>query len=124
MCAVQIAIKRIYEQVEDSDGYRVLVDRLWPRGVSKERADLDIWDKVLAPSTQARVDFGHKASNFDHFKAVYRAELDANEAAQVEIKRLGGLSVERVTLLYGARDTQINHAVLLREYMMQALKLS
>ena len=68
-------LKRIYEDVEDDDGYRVLVDRLWPRGVSKERAELDEWCTDVAPSTELRTWFGHRPERFDEFAARYRVEL-------------------------------------------------
>ena len=79
---MDITIKRIYEEVSPDDGYRVLVDRLWPRGVTKDRARLNEWAKELAPSTQARIEFGHNPEHFEAFKHRYRAELDVNPDAQ------------------------------------------
>jgi len=107
-------IKRVYEPAEAGDGYRVLVDRLWPRGVSKERAELDLWDKDVGPSPELRTEWHHapdRVGDFEHFAARYRAELDEGEAggALLEI----GREHDRVTLLYGARDTQVNHAEVL-----------
>lgn len=118
-----LQIKRIYEAPEASDGVRVLVDRLWPRGVSKARAQLDEWDKEVTPSTELRTWFGHKAENMERFAELYRAELDANPKAQEEIRALIEQSKKgMVTLLYAAKDPKINHAVILKEYIEQKAK--
>ena len=109
------AIKRVYDDAEASDGYRVLVDRLWPRGVSKERAELDRWAKEAAPSPELRTEWHHHRERFDEFAARYRAELDANPAAE-ELLGLAG-EHDRVTLLFGARDEQVNHAAVLLEWL-------
>jgi uncharacterized protein YeaO (DUF488 family) len=108
-------IKRIYDEPAAPDGYRVLVDRLWPRGVSKARAQLDEWAKDIAPTTELRTWFGHEAAHFDEFAQRYRAELDANPT----VERFRALSREQdiVTLLYGAHDPLVNHAVVLRDYL-------
>ena len=113
-----LQIKRIYDPFQESDGVRFLVDRLWPRGVSKENARLDGWLKDLAPSSRLRAWFGHKAENFDEFAALYRAELDASAKAQAAARQvvLKGRKTT-VTLLYGAKDTKINHAAVLKEYL-------
>ena len=103
--------KRIYDEPSADDGYRVLVDRLWPRGVSKERAALDEWDKDIAPSSDLRTWFGHEPANFDEFRARYEDELKQNPAVAALLKRTEGKSV--VTLLYGAKDRQDNQAVVL-----------
>lgn len=108
-------IKRIYEEPAETDGYRVLVDRLWPRGISKEAAHLDEWCKDVAPSTEARRDFGHDPARFGEFKARYRAELAASGAAGTLAERLAGRPV--VTLLYAAHDPAINQAVVLQEVL-------
>jgi uncharacterized protein YeaO (DUF488 family) len=111
-------IKRIYDPFRESDGVRLLVDRLWPRGVSKESARLDGWPKELAPSRRLRVWFGHKAENFEEFAALYRAELNSNEGAQAAVGQAVLQSKKTmVTLLYAAKDPQINHAVILKEYL-------
>ena len=113
-----LQIKRIYESFQESDGIRLLVDRLWPRGISKERAHLDGWVKELAPSQQLRIWFGHKAENFGKFAMLYRTELDTNAKAQAAARQVIHQSKENmVTLLYGAKDPQINHAVILKEYL-------
>ena len=108
-------IKRIYEEPAETDGYRVLVDRLWPRGISKEAAHLDEWCKDVAPSTGARRDFGHDPARFGEFRDRYRAELKASGAAGALAERLAGRPV--VTLLYAAHDPRINQAVVLQEFL-------
>jgi uncharacterized protein YeaO (DUF488 family) len=112
-----IAIKRVYDPPAASDGYRVLVDRLWPRGLTKEKAALDLWAKDLAPSTELREEFNHKPEKFAEFKKHYRLELSKNPALAAfrqELKR------PKVTLLFGARDPKINHAAVLAEYLGSA----
>ncbi len=113
-----LKIKRIYDVYEESDGVRYLVDRLWPRGISKERARLTGWLKSLAPSTALRKRFGHMAERFEAFSALYRDELDANPEAQVVARELvQQFKKQDVTLLYGAKDPHINHAVVLKDYL-------
>lgn len=113
-----LQIKRIYDPPQESDGLRLLTDRLWPRGVSKERARLDGWIQALAPSPELRIWFGHKAENFSEFSARYRAELDADAEAQAAVQQvLLQSEAATVTLLYGAKDPQINHAVVLKAYL-------
>lgn len=115
-----IRIKRIYEEPADDDGYRVLVDRLWPRGVSKEAARLDLWFKEIAPSAELRKEFRHKEENFEAFTHAYRAELDESEAVDraLELVREHGT----MTLLFGAKETRMNQAVVLREYLAERLE--
>ena len=110
-----MSIKRIYDEAAADDGYRVLVDRLWPRGVSKERAQLDEWLKDVAPSPDLRVWFGHEASRFDEFSARYEEELLHNSG--VEHLREIIKQHQKVTLLYGAKDPKVNHAVVLRDFL-------
>ncbi len=113
-----IQIKRIYDPFKESDGIRLLVDRLWPRGVFKENAHLDGWVKELAPSTQLREWFGHKTEKFEEFATLYQVELDGNADAQLAIRRILSQSKDNtVTLLYGAKNPEINHAAVLQEYM-------
>ncbi|WEV68807.1 DUF488 domain-containing protein [Bifidobacterium sp. ESL0775] len=115
-----IALKRIYEAAEDSDGYRVLVDRLWPRGISKVNAKLDLWLKEIGPTTELRKWFGHDPAKFDEFADKYRKELDADTETVgklVEICR----TQPKVTLLYGAKDPEHNQAVVLRDYLSDRL---
>ncbi len=108
----RVRIKRVYEPAA-ADGYRVLVDRLWPRGVSKEKAHLDTWMKDIAPSTELRRWFGHDPARWDEFERRYRVEL-----AEPERSRLVEALAERathgpVTLIYGTRDTAHNEAIVL-----------
>lgn len=107
-----IAIKRAYEPPSARDGTRILVDRLWPRGLSRAKAALDGWNKDVAPSPGLRKWFGHKPERFEEFAKRYRAELRHNPALD-ELKRLKG----KVTLVYGARDPAINHAVVLAKLL-------
>lgn len=110
-----IFIKRIYDEPSDKDGYRVLVDRLWPRGISKKEANLDEWNKEIVPSTALRRWFGHKEERFDKFAHLYREELKAKTA---ELNRLRAIAkTNTVTLLYGAKDRKVNHAAVLRNFL-------
>ncbi|HEY8701013.1 MAG TPA: DUF488 domain-containing protein [Arthrobacter sp.] len=115
--AGSFVIKRVYDVPSDDDGCRVLVDRLWPRGVSKERADLDLWLKDVAPSPQLRKEFGHMEERFEDFRRKYRQELDSNPAVGELLELAAGH--RRVTLLYGARDPEVNHAKVLLEFIRQ-----
>lgn len=112
---MSIAVKRIYEPAAKSDGYRVLVDRVWPRGVKKEDAALDIWSRELAPTTALRKWFGHDPARWEGFRHRYASELDARktfwEPLAIQAER------HRVTLLYGARDEEHNQAVALKMYL-------
>src|ERR1700742_2164073 len=110
-----VRIQRVYDEPAADDGYRVLVDRLWPRGVSKQQAQLDEWLKDVAPSPELRTWFGHKPERFAEFKARYEAELRTNPAVG-ELRELIK-NEDTVTLLYGARDPRINHAAVLRDYL-------
>ncbi|WP_448809573.1 DUF488 domain-containing protein [Agromyces bauzanensis] len=109
------AMKRVYEPAEASDGYRVLVDRLWPRGVSKERADLDLWKKEVAPSADLRTDWHHHPDRHDEFVARYAAELDDNPAAE-ELLALGR-EHDHVTLLFSSRDPSVNHVAVILDWL-------
>lgn len=107
--------KRVYEDANESDGYRVLVDRLWPRGVSKERAQLDEWAKAIAPSTDLRKWFNHDPAKFKEFAKRYLDEVTRNSEAPGLIAHWQKQTV--VTLLYGARDQSDNEAVVLKNYL-------
>jgi len=111
-----LLIKRAYEPAASADGFRVLVDRLWPRGLSKERAALDLWDKDVAPSAELRTAFHHDGMAWPDFEAAYRAELTANPAVPALREALS--QHETATLLYATHDEQHNHAVLLREALL------
>ena len=112
-----IAIKRIYEDSSKNDGYRILVDRLWPRGVSKEEANLDEWDKNIAPSTELRKWFDHKEERFQEFTLRYKEELMSQKDALNQILKIA--QTQKVTLLYGAKDPEINQAVVLKNILNQ-----
>jgi len=110
-----IRIKRIYEPAEQKDGFRVLMDRLWPRGLSKEKARIDLWLRDVAPSSVLRIWFGHDPARWAEFRARYHAELRKNSTALaplVERAQKGTL-----TLLYSARDERFNQAVALKLYL-------
>lgn len=112
---MRIRTKRIYDPIAEGDGFRVLVDRLWPRGVKSVEARLDSWAKNLAPSSELRKWFAHEQSKFPEFQWRYRAELDENQAAILELIQQAG---ERpITLLFAARSLHCNHAVVLRAYL-------
>jgi uncharacterized protein YeaO (DUF488 family) len=112
---VKLAAKRVYDPVSAQDGYRVLVDRLWPRGLSKERAAVDLWLKAIAPSAGLRQWFGHDPAKWAEFRRRYFAELATRPG---EVQQLRALAKRRrVTLVYGARDTEHNDAVALLEYL-------
>ncbi len=108
-----IGLKRAYEKAERNDGCRVLVDRLWPRGVSKAKLALDAWDKEVAPSTELRMWFGHDPKRWSEFKKRYRAELRGKRDALRALKR----SARKLTLVYGAKDPEHNHALVLKEVL-------
>jgi uncharacterized protein YeaO (DUF488 family) len=111
-----VKIKRVYEQPNNDDGIRILVDRLWPRGLTKEKASIDLWLKDIAPSTALRKSFGHDPQRWDMFKQQYIAELKRN-GEQVSILK-GHMRKGVLTLVYGAKDELHNEAVILKEYIM------
>lgn len=110
-----IRLKRAYEDPAGNDGYRVLVDRIWPRGVSKEDAEIDAWMKELAPSNELRKWFDHDPDKWDEFKRRYFRELRGKDDAIDQL--VERLADGRVTLVFGARDTEHNNAVALKEYL-------
>lgn len=109
----QIKLKRVYEKPLKSDGYRVLVDRLWPRGLSKEKAALSEWAKELAPSNRLRHWFDHDPDLWEAFNKKYRVELNKNESFDDYVERLRKHKL--VTLLYGTKYDQLTHAIILKE---------
>jgi uncharacterized protein YeaO (DUF488 family) len=109
-----IKIKRVYEKAEAADGFRVLVDRLWPRGMKKEAAKIDLWMKDVAPSDELRKSFHHDAMKWPDFERKYQAELKKKGAWISELKRLEK-EHGTLTLLFGARDSEYNQAVVLAE---------
>jgi uncharacterized protein YeaO (DUF488 family) len=111
-----LKVKRIYEAPAASDGYRVLVDRLWPRGLSKERAQVDLWMKEIAPSDALRRWFGHAPARWTEFQRRYRGELRQNPQLTLQLKQI--LKEHRVvTLLFSAREEQHNQAMALLAFM-------
>jgi uncharacterized protein YeaO (DUF488 family) len=112
-----VRLKRAYDPAEPGDGYRVLVDRLWPRGVSKERARLDEWARELAPSADLRTWFGHDPERFAEFERRYRTELAAHGEKVDELRRRAREGT--LTLVYAARDAEHNDAVVLAELLRE-----
>lgn len=110
-----IKIKRVYEPASKDDGYRVLVDRLWPRGMRKEEADLDLWLREVAPSNSLRKWYGHDAEKWEEFKERYARELDEKTELVEQIERKA--RDERVTLLFSSKEEHNNNAQALKEYI-------
>jgi uncharacterized protein YeaO (DUF488 family) len=119
--ARNIRIKRIYDGFTPSDGFRVLVDRLWPRGLRKEQAAVDLWARELAPSTELRKWFGHEPKRWQEFRRRYLAELREHADQVDDLWRQAAR--RRVTLLYGAKDRQFNQAVVLKEFLLSLPRL-
>lgn len=112
-------LKRIYEPYDETDGYRILVDRLWPRGISKDDARLTFWLKDVAPSSELRKWFCHKPELFAEFRQHYLEELKSQNLEQImELTKN-----DRVTLLYGAKDPVYNHAIVLHEELVRRLAM-
>lgn len=114
-----ILLKRVYTPAEKNDGQRILVERLWPRGISKEDAKIDVWLKEIAPSTQLRQWYNHEIDKWPEFKRKYTEELKANQTTVDELKQL--LKNGTTTFVYAARDTEHNSAVVLRDFMSSLL---
>lgn len=117
---MKINIKRAYDPPARGDGVRILVDRLWPRGVSKEKLKLDLWLKDIAPSDTLRRWFSHDPERWDEFKAHYFEELDANKDAVERIIHEAGK--RPVTLLFSSKETEFNNAAALKEYLEKEVK--
>ncbi len=109
-------IKRAYQDPEDDDGFRVLVDRLWPRGVSKINAKIDLWMKEIAPSNELRKWFGHDPERWDEFKNKYLLELNDKKELIKQLKNIGKIN-QTVTLVYSAKDEAHNNAVVVMELL-------
>jgi uncharacterized protein YeaO (DUF488 family) len=120
MARHQLRIKRVYKPPDDGDGVRVLVDRLWPRGLSRERARIDLWLKEIAPSDTLRRLFHGTPAGWEEFKAAYYAELGQPAAQSAVRSLLDRLAREPVTLLFAARDEERNNAVALKEWLEKA----
>ena len=112
---MNIKIKRVYERPSEEDGMRILVDRLWPRGLTKAKASVDLWLKDIAPSTELRKWFGHDPGKWTEFKTRYRAELKKNGDRVALLK--SKVQEGKVTLIYGAKDEEHNEAVVLRAFL-------
>ena len=113
---MEVKLKRAYESPSADDGYRVLVDRLWPRGLSKEKLHVDLWLKEIAPSNDLRQWFGHETSKWEEFRKRYLRELEQNAEA-VALFREAVKGRNRVTLVYAARDAEHNEAVVLQAFL-------
>jgi uncharacterized protein YeaO (DUF488 family) len=117
---IDIQLKRVYEPADPRDGFRVLVDRLWPRGFTKEKLKADLWLKDASPSTELRKWYGHDPLRWESFKQRYFLELEANPQA---VKRLLDEAERgRLTLLFSTRELEYNHAVALKEYLLSQSK--
>jgi uncharacterized protein YeaO (DUF488 family) len=116
---MDIRVKRVYEPAERSDGYRILIDRLWPRGISHDRAKVDAWEKDLAPSAGLRTWFGHQPDLFGEFRERYVAELRGHRSLLSELRQRARQGT--LTLVYSARDTEHNDAVVLAEVIRRGL---
>ncbi len=110
-----VRIKRVYEASSSDDGKRILIDRLWPRGLTKEKAKIDVWLKNIAPSTALRKWFGHDPAKWAEFQQRYRQELDTNKAAVDALRE--ELKGGSATLVFGAKDEVHNDAVVLKAYL-------
>lgn len=114
---INVLIKRVYEDPSENDGYRILVDRIWPRGISKERAQLNEWVKNIAPSTELRKWFDHQEEKFVEFSKRYKLELLLQKE---ELKRLSEIAEQqKLTLLYSAKDIRFNQAIVLRDVLIK-----
>ena len=109
-----VSIKRVYDEPAPDDGERILVDRLWPRGISKEKAAFDEWLKEVAPTSDLRKWFDHRPERWEEFKERYRAELQDNPAVETLRERA---AAGKVTLLYGSRNREFNHAAVLADVL-------
>lgn len=117
-----LEIKRIYQPIDQNDGFRILVDRLWPRGIKKAEAEINLWAKEITPSLQLRKWFNHEADKFEQFKQSYLIELNNNPYG-LEFVSLckQQLLQQNVTLLYAAKDPQYNHALVLKQWLLPQL---
>ncbi|MEN8265259.1 MAG: DUF488 domain-containing protein [Nitrospirota bacterium] len=112
---MEIKIKRAYERPSSTDGFRILVDRLWPRGISKDKAKVELWPRELAPSTELRRWYGHDPEKWSDFKSRYFSELDGNPEMVEEL--LEYVRKGKVTFVYSSKEQQLNNAVALKEYV-------
>jgi uncharacterized protein YeaO (DUF488 family) len=117
---MNIKLKRIYEPKEKADGFRILVDRLWPRGITKEEAHLDVWMKDIAPSSALRKWFAHDPIKWNEFRTKYKAELRQSKNIEDLLALLQ--QHKTITLVYAATDTEHNHAIVIKEFLEQHKK--
>ena len=118
---MEIKLKRIYDKPSEADGFRVLVDRLWPRGLSRNQAQIDLWDKSITPSTPLREWYKHDTSKWDEFEALYWQELSHNISSVNHFcDEIEGHPT--VTFLFGTKDPAYTHAIILKQFMEQKLK--
>lgn len=118
---MNVKIKRVYEKPGRDDGTRILVDRLWPRGLTKEKAKVDLWLKEIAPSNELRKWFGHESEKWSEFQKRYRAELRKNSEPLSLLRKAA--SKEPITLLFAARDEEHNEAIVLRNLLISTRSL-
>ena len=119
----ELQCKRIYEPANETDGFRILVDRLWPRGIKKEKAQIHLWAKEIAPSNELRKWFSHDPVKLDAFKKRYRQELTSNPASQkLSNLCLRKIKDQNITLLYAAKNEQYNQAVVIKEWLEEQIQ--
>jgi uncharacterized protein YeaO (DUF488 family) len=116
---LDVRTKRVYEEPVPGDGFRILVDRVWPRGISRERARLDEWDRTLSPSTELRKWFDHDPGRFEEFRSRYIEELQGHRDRLAELRSLARQGT--LTLVYGAKDSEHNQAIVLAEVLRNGL---
>lgn len=118
----KILMKRVYEEAAEKDGYRILVDRLWPRGVKKEDLPHDLWAKEITPSSEIRKEFNHEEEKFDEFTQKYLYEINENDEMAPFLETISEkLETQNVTLLYAAKDEENNHVVILKDWLEEML---
>lgn len=120
----EIKCKRVYDPVEKEDGHRILVDRIWPRGIKKQTLELSEWAKEIAPTNELRKQFGHQSEKFEWFSKEYKKELDKNEYIDKFIRSVKEYALKKnVTLIYSAKDTAHNQAIVLQKYIQEHLSV-
>ena len=121
---MKIRIERIYNNPKGDNSFRILVDRLWPRGLSKEKVRIDLWQKEIAPSNSLRKWFGHDEEKWDEFKSKYFKELDKKGDSDIvdRIIKLAKEEENSITLLYGTKEERFNNAVALKDYLEEKIK--
>ncbi len=112
---MNINLKRVYETPEEADGKRILVERLWPRGLSKEKAQVDLWMKDVAPTTELRKWFDHDPAKWTEFQKRYRSEIEACDEQIAQLKK--AIGKRKATLVFGAKDEEHNAAIVLLEFL-------